>query len=439
MDYKEKYSEALERAKALYENANGMILKKWVEQVFPELKESKDEKTRKEIIKTVELYGPKTGNPKVYNDMISWLEKQGEPSDKTHYWTEEEIEPIISDYLRGAEHYGGMIGRLRCLKPKSLEKQGEKILANSEKTCKDEKDTFDYEHADIQQKDFAPKVEPKFKVGDIIIKSQNSDINKFGKFKITGIKDGRYWYSEFVICEISEQDEWELARIEPKFKIGDWVVFNNKHQSIYQVEKIEDGYYILRHTYGGTFRVCVLHDESLRLWTIEDAKDGDVLACNKEILLFKSYSVQGRISLYCWYNGQTNNFHDKEVVDTLLTTRNKICPATKEQRNLLFQKMKDAGYEWDANKKELKKIEQKLAWSEEDEKMKDAIYSCVDLHYDGLAKTSLLIWLKSLKERYTWKPSDEQMKALANACDGKVLLLDYLNSLYQDLKTLREE
>ena len=40
---------------------------------------------------------------------------------------------------------------------------------------------------------------------------------------------------------------------------------------------------------------------------------------------------------------------------------NTIKPATKEQRDLLFQKMKEAGYEWDADKKELKMIEQKTA------------------------------------------------------------------------------
>ena len=97
-------------------------------------------------------------------------------------------------------------------------------------------------------------------------------------------------------------------------------------------------------------------DEQCRLWTIQDAKDGDVLACNEEILLFKSDSVQSRISLYCWYNGQTNNFHSKEVTDTLLTTRNKIYPATKEQRDILFQKMKEAGYEWSDKDRKLIKI-----------------------------------------------------------------------------------
>jgi hypothetical protein len=100
---------------------------------------------------------------------------------------------------------------------------------------------------------------------------------------------------------------------------------------------------------------------NFRLWDISDAKDGDVLACNEEILLFKSYSVQGRISLYCWYNGQTNNFHSKEVVDTLMTTRNKICPATKEQRDTLIKAMTDAGYTFDFEKKELKKIEEEYS------------------------------------------------------------------------------
>ena len=37
----------------------------------------------------------------------------------------------------------------------------------------------------------------------------------------------------------------------------------------------------------------------------------------------------------------------------------KYNPATKEQRDFLFQKMKEEGYEWDPVKKELKKIKNK--------------------------------------------------------------------------------
>lgn len=52
-----------------------------------------------------------------YSKEIAWLNSL-RPQSKIHYWTEEEIEPIIGDYLTGKEHYGGMLARLRCLKPK---------------------------------------------------------------------------------------------------------------------------------------------------------------------------------------------------------------------------------------------------------------------------------------------------------------------------------
>lgn len=122
----DKYKAALERAKsAIKECGDNVGRIKLIESIFPELGESRDEKIRKKLI---EYFKGLMGGwfPYSNEEIIAWLEKQGRTSDQIHYWTEEEIEPIINDYLRGAEHYGGMIGRLRCLKPKSLEKQGEK-------------------------------------------------------------------------------------------------------------------------------------------------------------------------------------------------------------------------------------------------------------------------------------------------------------------------
>ena len=66
MDYKEK----LEEAKRLYETANA-DQKYVLETLFPELKENKDERIRKEIIKYI-----KTGT--YHKDWLTWLEKQGE-------------------------------------------------------------------------------------------------------------------------------------------------------------------------------------------------------------------------------------------------------------------------------------------------------------------------------------------------------------------------
>ena len=151
------------------------------------------------------------------------------------------------------------------------------------------------------------------------------------------------------------KDEQKSAdKIEPRFKVGDWVVDNCGY--VWKIEGRLNQFYILEGVEGGESRPTIdWVDKTFHLWTIQDAEDGDILACKEEILLFKSYSVQGRISLYCWYNGQTNNFHSKEVIDISLNKRHKIFPATKEQRDLLLQKMKEAGYEWDTKKKELKK------------------------------------------------------------------------------------
>ena len=160
---------------------------------------------------------------------------------------------------------------------------------------------------------------------------------------------------EECIAWLEKQGKQLADKNEPRFEVGDWVVFITS-ESVYQVEKKENYEYTLRHILCGSMCLSFSNEELIREWTIKDAKDGDILACNEEILLFKSYSVlQGRISLYCWYNGHTNNFHSKEVIDILLTTRNKVCPATKEQRDALMKAMNDAGYEWDADKKELKK------------------------------------------------------------------------------------
>lgn len=116
-DYKKKYEDALERAKDLHDNhALGMpFIYETCEQIFPELKESEDEKIRKEIInfinKTIS-FGVKNideeFSSKNCHDWIAWLEKQGknEEIDEASYRTG------IKRVLDNPESYG-------------LEKQGE--------------------------------------------------------------------------------------------------------------------------------------------------------------------------------------------------------------------------------------------------------------------------------------------------------------------------
>jgi hypothetical protein len=131
-----------------------------------------------------------------------------------------------------------------------------------------------------------------------------------------------------------------------------------------------------------------------------------------------------------------------------------FSPATKEQRDFLFKKMKESGYEWDAEKKELKKISQRMISAEakeamydkpeEDEKILNLIIARLHSHPNVEAEEygKDYHWLKSLKERYTWKPSNEQVLAINTAINviGKGTINGkYLIELQEQLKKLREE
>lgn len=74
MDYKKKYKDALERAKRLTFDIN--TLQKIREFIFPELRESEDERIRKEIIASVECNSGLTQSRKA--EIYTWLEKQKE-------------------------------------------------------------------------------------------------------------------------------------------------------------------------------------------------------------------------------------------------------------------------------------------------------------------------------------------------------------------------
>ena len=76
--------------------------------------------------------------------------------------------------------------------------------------------TFDFEKKELKK-----IVTPIFRVGDIINKKHNSDINKFGQFTITDITGGKYWYNDRIICDITEQDDWELIEQNPAWSEED--------------------------------------------------------------------------------------------------------------------------------------------------------------------------------------------------------------------------
>lgn len=158
-------------------------------------------------------------------------------------------------------------------------------------------------------------------------------------------KNGYEWDGKMVVKSTSQ----------PKFKVGDWVLYSGDHyEGVRHITKIdENGYYIERNGLPHGI-IPFEHEICMTLWTIQDAKDGDVLV-----------DVYGNIGIF-----QKNDDFDWSSYCSLGPNGGFRCfaieheldgshPATKEQRDLLFQKMKEEGYEWDAEKKELKKIEQK--------------------------------------------------------------------------------
>lgn len=90
-------------------------------------------------------------------------------------------------------------------------------------------------------------------------------------------------------------------------------------------------------------------------WTVKDAKDGDVLCSGQIILLFKKWVYTTDWNFVIAYAG-IDVSGKLQITNKHWLISNYACPATKEQRDLLFRKIKEYGYEWDEDKKELKKL-----------------------------------------------------------------------------------
>lgn len=218
------------------------------------------------------------------------------------------------------------------------------------------------------------------------------------------------------------------------FKKGDWVACNQElcFESPLCIKDIDNNNYRVESVDGcsGVPTINYL-DNYYHLYTIKDVKDGDVLVYEGEIFIIKFYVLWHKIVYHCCYDGK--NLHKYSIYDSWRKEDfDKVHPANKEQRDTLFAKMKESGYEWNTEKKELKKIEQKTSkyggycegcnnvkgcvtcvdgdqWahykeveqnparSEEDEEMLDSIIDCID--GTGLLDFDQIDWLKSLKDR----------------------------------------
>ena len=171
-----------------------------------------------------------------------------------------------------------------------------------------------------------------------------------------------FTYNELFVTLIKTHPNYKELELtsEPKFKVGDWITNGLCTIQISSIghEKIKGTSYMMYYHnndfIGGDVESI---DKEYHLWTIADAKDGDVLATdNGWTCIFQAFDGCG-FSSYCFMDSQRWFCKVGSEAHTLDSRINgNIHPANKEQCNQFFTKMKEAGYTWDADKKELKKI-----------------------------------------------------------------------------------
>ena len=397
VDYEKKYKDAMGMAEEIIRyykehNRGDENSIEDLEGIFPELKESEDEKIRKALIKGVECCKASGwtnfGNNVDIDVVLAWLEKQGNEPAWCHHKVD--LSDCTEEYRKA--YYDGW------------------------NNCNQQHSQCDADKNDV-------------------IKCLINGM----RFYYEDNKDATWGTDKWsmpvkhIIDVLEKQDNQKPTEPKPKFKVGDWVVYEcGEDSATLQIKDIVYGTY----EFTDDSTLNVVDEDSLRLWSIKDAKDGDVLASDNSIFIFQEEYIAEKPVAYC---GLMNGLFVKG--ENACWTNEKCHPATKEQRDLLFKRVNAAGYEWDDDKKELKKIHviddgkaemdycftkmmagEKVspAWSEEDKNfMYDTLSNLTELKdrygevYGNVGKC--IDWLKSIKDRVQpqpkqeWSEKDEEM------------------------------
>ena len=414
--FEKKYKEALDKAKYWHKEGWGRGCQELVEDIFPELVESEDEKVRKAIIELVRQSSEILGMQNQSN-MLVWLEKQG-----TSY-TKRDVDDAylkgVSDTKHELEKQGEkdrfIKEEIECIKGyrknaikklEELEKQGTPAKLSEEEQnrfakcvlsscamsfidyldahkyegkmcvsngeCEDIENAFHNAMWDRLHRYYCKYIEKqgeKLPVGFYYVNSEGkkfySDTFKYGDVILHVEKQGKQILSNSSNNGKDEQKPDD--KVEPKFQNGQWIVWQNK---CYKVNYNGCGYELIDQNGLSTSLEYGTVDKSAHLWTIQDdAKDGDVLHStgwhNDCIFVFKGLDNwkfdepngdRAVATGYCCLSVSADNM-EFGIQGPDCVEVNTIKPATKIQRDLLYRKMHEAGYAFDFENKELKKID----------------------------------------------------------------------------------
>ena len=462
MNYKEKYEYALECIQEILNSAGDSIktsiLRKRLQPFFPQLKESEDENIKKKLKHYLEVRRCQTNDDEEYincNHFLAWVEKQGESDEtKAKMFLINKGYPIDTNGIFPT--YDEMFNIIR----EGLEKQAEGNPADmvepkfhpgdwivddetpNDVFCVIEVLEEIYKVIDIDGNDYhIPhcKADKQFhlwtiqdaKDGDVLATKNsvfifkymdksglslcksycevigNSELGVGFNFSINGVYPATKEQRNFLFQKMKDAgykfdfEKKELKTIEQNLVDNVEPKFHNTSNLLYRVDSIlfpQSKCYYLSHN-GGIVLVSFNDEQNYHLWTIDDANDGDVL-CYENKNDFKVFIYKnGHIHYHCCYS----NGHLTPIDSFFILQKHLLCyiqPATKEQRDLLFCKMKEAGYEWDSEKMEV------ASEKNEDEEIRKALIDYFDdanksdknpLQSYGTQTDKVIVWLEKQK------------------------------------------
>jgi hypothetical protein len=275
--------------------------------------ELEDEKIRKELIDYINRLTVTPSNIDKYNTWIAWLEKQGQVKEYTF-----KSIPRLLDMIEPSDRAKAYCQKLID----TLAKEGY--------------------NTDV-------------KIVEEVLKGWNGEdvpmaVMDEQKVPVLDFK-AKDWYVSKVDGKI-RNIYYSIDKPEPKFKAGDWVVLYPSeievNRKVVQISRIERCQLNMYWTTEGTW---FGDGTDARLWTTQDAKDGDVLYSPEHNLLWiykNKEECHAAVNL---------NYANSISFGSDIVIPSDAQQATKLQCDYIFSKMHESGYECDDKEKVVKEVE----------------------------------------------------------------------------------
>lgn len=339
-----RYDEAIERANELnYVSDNDSLQRKVVERLFPELKdkESKDEKIRQFLLNFVRHYMDDSDSDELSReDCLAWIEKKGEYKiNEYRTWLN-----IVSQVLTEFQGIGQYLDNSICQDiAKMLQEKYcfDDTSADWDRVYRkglDAGEVYGYNKAKKEQKPAWSDYDR-----DMLDNLIDDEYSPLGAEYISWFKDIKERFGNI--------EKKPSNKVEPKFKVGDCIVRNGL--GTYKiVEVCKSWYEVISYKDGLQYSIGFDDEKNCHLWSKEDIKRGDVIQLGEVTAIFNEHIGNEKCTCYCSiFNGE---FEIPINYDDSIYGFYYCSPATKEQRDLLFKKMKEAGFKWYSKKKMLK-------------------------------------------------------------------------------------